>query len=37
MDLKDIAKIINSDFSGENFEITKMNTLRDATKSEISL
>jgi UDP-3-O-[3-hydroxymyristoyl] glucosamine N-acyltransferase len=36
MDLKDIAKIINSDFSGENFEITKMNTLRDATKSEIS-
>lgn len=36
MDLKDIAKIINSDFSGKNFEITKMNTLRDATKSEIS-
>jgi UDP-3-O-[3-hydroxymyristoyl] glucosamine N-acyltransferase len=36
MNLKDIAKIINSDFSGEYFEITKMNTLRDATKSEIS-
>lgn len=36
MNLKDIAKIINSDFDGKNFEITKMNTLRDATKSEIS-
>lgn len=36
MNLKDIAKIINSDFEGENFEINKMNTLRDATKSEIS-
>jgi UDP-3-O-[3-hydroxymyristoyl] glucosamine N-acyltransferase len=36
MDLKEISKIINSDFSGENFSVTKMNTLRDATKSEIS-
>lgn len=36
MDLKEISKIINSDFSGENFSITKMNTLREATKSEIS-
>lgn len=36
MNLKDIAKIINSNFDGKNFEITKMNTLHDATKSEIS-
>ncbi len=36
MDLKEIAKILKCDFSGENFEVTKMNTLRDATKSEIS-
>jgi len=36
MDLNEISKIINSDFSGENFNITKMNTLRDATKNEVS-
>ncbi|MFA5232875.1 MAG: UDP-3-O-(3-hydroxymyristoyl)glucosamine N-acyltransferase [Sulfurimonas sp.] len=36
MDLKEISKIIESDFNGENFSVTKMNTLRDATKSEIS-
>jgi UDP-3-O-[3-hydroxymyristoyl] glucosamine N-acyltransferase len=36
MDLKEISKIIDSDFNGENFSVTKMNTLRDATKSEIS-
>ncbi|QFR43250.1 UDP-3-O-(3-hydroxymyristoyl)glucosamine N-acyltransferase [Sulfurimonas xiamenensis] len=36
MDLKEIAKILKCDFSGENFEVTKMNTLRDAKKSEIS-
>jgi UDP-3-O-[3-hydroxymyristoyl] glucosamine N-acyltransferase len=36
MDLKEISKIIDSDFSGENFSVTKMNTLREATKSEIS-
>ncbi|MBW6488864.1 UDP-3-O-(3-hydroxymyristoyl)glucosamine N-acyltransferase [Sulfurimonas sp.] len=36
MDLKKIAEILKCDFGGENFEITKMNTLRDATKSEIS-
>ena len=36
MDLKEIAEILKCDFSGESFEITKMNTLRDAKKSEIS-
>jgi len=36
MDLKDIAKIINSDFSGDDFNITGMNTLKDAAKSELS-
>lgn len=36
MDLKEIVKILKCDFSGENFEVTKMNTLRDAKKSEIS-
>lgn len=36
MDLRECAKIINSDFDGDSFEVTKMNTLRDATKSEIS-
>ncbi|MEK6659008.1 MAG: UDP-3-O-(3-hydroxymyristoyl)glucosamine N-acyltransferase [Campylobacterota bacterium] len=36
MDLRECAKIINSDFVGESFEVMKMNTLRDASKSEIS-
>ncbi|MCW8894519.1 MAG: UDP-3-O-(3-hydroxymyristoyl)glucosamine N-acyltransferase [Sulfurimonas sp.] len=36
MNLKEIAKIINSNFNGEGFEVTKMNTLKDATKTEIS-
>lgn len=36
MDLKEISKIINSDFDGISFNITKMNTLKDASKSEIS-
>ncbi len=36
MDLKEIAKILKCDFSGDNFSVTKMNTLRDASKSEIS-
>lgn len=36
MDLKKIAEILKCDFSGESFEITKMNTLKDATKSELS-
>ncbi|MDT8338302.1 MAG: UDP-3-O-(3-hydroxymyristoyl)glucosamine N-acyltransferase [Sulfurimonas sp.] len=36
MDLKEIAEILKCDFSGESFEITKMNTLKDATKSELS-
>ncbi|TKI69958.1 UDP-3-O-(3-hydroxymyristoyl)glucosamine N-acyltransferase [Sulfurimonas crateris] len=36
MDLKKIAEILECDFSGENFEVTKMNTLKDATKSELS-
>ncbi len=36
MDLRECAKIVGGDFEGESFEVTKMNTLRDATKSEIS-
>ncbi len=36
MDLRECAKIINAEFEGENFEVTKMNTLKDATSSEIS-
>ncbi|MDO9265800.1 MAG: UDP-3-O-(3-hydroxymyristoyl)glucosamine N-acyltransferase [Sulfurimonas sp.] len=36
MDLKEISKIINSDFDGISFNITKMNTLKDASNSEIS-
>lgn len=36
MDLKEIAEILKCDFSGESFEITKMNTLKNATKSELS-
>jgi len=36
MDLKECAKIINSDFEGISFEVTGMNTLKDASKSEIS-
>ncbi|MCK9472834.1 UDP-3-O-(3-hydroxymyristoyl)glucosamine N-acyltransferase [Sulfurimonas sp.] len=36
MDLKEIVKILKCDFEGSSFDVTKMNTLRDATKSEIS-
>ncbi len=36
MDLRECAKIINAEFEGENFEVTKMNTLKDATQNEIS-
>jgi len=36
VDLRECAKIVGGDFEGESFEVTKMNTLRDATKSEIS-
>ncbi|MCF6339220.1 MAG: UDP-3-O-(3-hydroxymyristoyl)glucosamine N-acyltransferase [Sulfurimonas sp.] len=36
MKLDKIAKLINSDFSGQNIEISGMNTLKDAAKNEIS-
>ena len=36
MDLQEIATIINTEFSGNNFEVTGMNTLKEAGKSEIS-
>lgn len=36
MDLKEIAKIIDAELIGENFEVSRMNTLKDALKSEIS-
>ena len=36
MTLKEIATIISAEFNGEDFEITGMNSLVDATKSEIS-
>ena len=36
MRLKEIAKIIGADFSGEDIEITAMNTLKDASKNELS-
>ncbi|MCX6051497.1 MAG: UDP-3-O-(3-hydroxymyristoyl)glucosamine N-acyltransferase [Campylobacterales bacterium] len=36
MDLKEIAKIIDAELIGENFEVSRMNTLKDASKSEIS-
>lgn len=36
MDLRECAKILGCEFEGESFEVTKMNTLRDATSSEIS-
>ena len=36
MELIECAKIISCDFEGESFNITKMNTLKDASKSEIS-
>ncbi|MBU0721580.1 UDP-3-O-(3-hydroxymyristoyl)glucosamine N-acyltransferase [bacterium] len=36
MNLKEIASIIGADFIGEDIEITGMNTLKDANKSEVS-
>jgi len=36
MTLEEIAKIINTEFSGNSFEVTAMATLKDATSSEIS-
>lgn len=36
MDLKDIAKIIEAELIGDNFEVSGMNTLRNASKTEVS-
>jgi UDP-3-O-[3-hydroxymyristoyl] glucosamine N-acyltransferase len=36
MDLRECAKILGCELDGDSFEVTKMNTLRDATSSEIS-
>ena len=36
MTLKEIAQIIGVEFSGDDFEITSMNSLTDANKNEIS-
>ncbi|MCX6076652.1 MAG: UDP-3-O-(3-hydroxymyristoyl)glucosamine N-acyltransferase [Campylobacterales bacterium] len=36
MDLKEIALIIGAELIGENFEVSGMNTLKDASKSELS-
>ena len=36
MKLTEIAKIIGAEFNGEDIEITSMNTLKDATKCELS-
>lgn len=36
MDLKKIAEILEIDFQGENFEVSGINTLKEAKESEIS-
>ena len=36
MDIKTAAKIINAEFIGENFEVTGMNTLKKASKTEMT-
>lgn len=36
MDLKEIAKIINCEFSKDGFSVTRLNTLKDAKPDEIS-
>lgn len=36
MDLRECAKIVGSDFEGENFEVKKMSTLKEAQKNDIS-
>ena len=36
MKISEIASIVGAEFSGEDFEVTGMNTLKDASKTEIS-
>lgn len=36
MKLSDIAKIINCEFSGNDFEVSGLNTLKDAKQNEVS-
>ncbi|WP_345991262.1 UDP-3-O-(3-hydroxymyristoyl)glucosamine N-acyltransferase [Sulfurimonas sp. HSL-1716] len=36
MDIKEIAKLIGIDYNGASFEVTGINTLKDATSSQIS-
>lgn len=36
MDIQSIASLIGAEYKGENFEITAMNTLKDASRSELS-
>ena len=36
MDIKEIAKIIGFEYKGDSFEITGINTLKDASSNEIS-
>jgi UDP-3-O-[3-hydroxymyristoyl] glucosamine N-acyltransferase len=36
MDIATVASIIGAEFSGENFEVSGMNTLKNASKSEVS-
>ncbi|MCD6259587.1 MAG: UDP-3-O-(3-hydroxymyristoyl)glucosamine N-acyltransferase [Helicobacteraceae bacterium] len=36
MDIQSIASLIGAEYTGENFEITAMNTLKDASASELS-
>ncbi|MDY0116884.1 MAG: UDP-3-O-(3-hydroxymyristoyl)glucosamine N-acyltransferase [Sulfurimonadaceae bacterium] len=36
MDIKTAAQIIGAEFNGENFKVSGMNTLKDATKTQIS-
>ena len=36
MDIKEIAKIIGIEYNGTSFEVTGVNTLKDATSSQIS-
>ena len=36
MNLEEIASIINAEFTGHSFNITGINTLKEASKNEIS-
>lgn len=36
MELKDIAELIDCKFIGDSFDVTSMNTLKDATENELS-